>query len=400
MVAFKVDALEELLFFKEEVSDIRQFSPSGHISEERVRHRTGPSLLGHNHKTILAPNRLDRDDLRYSRDDVIRIITQICSGAAVAAIRLDGKQAAEAVLDAIETFERLRSGISSCPFCPYNLQEQAKRHGPTYLIRHRDINGQPMLTDQGNPVLSFPNAVPYLPQHTITVFADHGIGLENLTLRALANNFKAGYQLAREFEKDGAAGVIDIVNFGILSGASVVHSHGHTGSIPKGKDETLSFYNEFYPYARKFKDNDDVMERLIEYIQNKHPELIILDKPYIFIYAAWAPKYPHHVEVIYRKAARITDLSPEDVDIAGTSLAGIFDKLGKMGVRDVNRVLHQGPFNDELRGFRMRVEIYNRNGQRDGAGEAAGLFRVINTMPEETAKIFREHYSQPFLLHN
>lgn len=278
-----------------------------------------------------------------------------------------------------------------CPFCYDNVELIT----PQSKIRHAGL-----YTGFGEEIISFPNISPYMVDHHLTIFADHVTDLGELTGNDIVNYIASGHQLASNFDSQGAAGIVDFLNWGYEAGGSKRHPHAHRGKFVD--------MNHFYLQSKRAKniqrlngEGSAMMKELMESIREK--DIFAFENEHIFVYAVWAPRYPNHVEVFFKKVGNVLDYCgpdakevPKDLRTAAESMLGIFHVLQSLGATDINMALHQSSFSGEPQDLIMQAEIFQRNDHSYGALEAAMLGYVIPTIPEKTAKAIRDHYARPY----
>ena len=160
---------------------------------------------------------------------------------------------------------------------------------------------------------------------------------------------------------------------------------------------------DLYLRSKNFPDGFEIMERYMEQIREKHPELVIADDPSMFVYAPFAPLVPDHVEVIFkdnRHGGNVVNYPPEILRVLGASTTGIIHGLYKeLGVTSFNYVVHQATFSDGPNGFPIQVSILPADRRIDGFLERMGIESVIDN-PSVTAKAVRRHFEMPLVLNH
>lgn len=358
--------------------------PSG-VREYEITVRGGPRILGYEAPSKIAPYRADRPNSgapEFTREELKAIISR---GIGSRTIQYGDKGLGRDFDDRVDAFlaERARDG---CVFCYPNVQAKT----PTPRRVH---DGLEMV--DGNQVVSVPNLSPLARDHYITIPDTHVTDLSDFSELGLANLFRAAYQMAVFYrDEKHAIGVHTAANIGRAAGGSKDHIHTHNVPIM-----TLESFFDESERPRLIRDlNGDgrpLMERYMQAVR-KSP-IWIFENAQVFIYAAWAPRYPHHVEAIFKnpngqKSGNLLDFDPYDLEIAGRSLTGVAHAQKSLGVTSLNFGLHQSSFVGEPHGFMMQAEIGPRNGFVRGAFEEFRKFYAVTTKPEETAQEIRKHY--------
>ena len=385
-----VVSVEYLISLRETRKKIPQYHIEGKPTEVEVIDRIGPALLGYDHVSRIAPHRayrpLNRSKPEFTRAQVKDLHSRLSYELPVECL--------DTTLDVNLEWWRKKE-LANCPFCPQNIATKT----PEPRFYHEGLE-----TNLGERVISVPNISSAMGEHLVTVFGDHFIDLSQLTYRDMVNIFLSGYQIARDYKNHGAVGIHDFINFGKSAGGTKEHPHSQRGEIR----DIDSFYRESEK-ARIFRDlngeGGKLMYQLITYIRQS--PLAIFENDHIFIYAAWAPRYPHHIEVIFKNpngpnAGNYLDFNRNDLEIAARSMLGIFHALRGLEVTELNFALHQSSFigeqKSEPKDFRMQAEIIPTSGYVQGALEKKKLY-IIPTIPEITAAAIRDHYNQQISKH-
>lgn len=359
--------------------------PNGDVKDFEIAVRGGPRILGHEAPSKIAPYRGSRPNSgapEITREELKAIISR---GIGRTSIQYGDKGLGRDFDKRVDEFlaERARDG---CVFCYPNVELKT----PTPRRLHEGLE----MVD-GNNVVSVPNISPLARDHYVTVPDTHVTDLSQFSELGLANLFRSAYQMALFYRDEKLAiGVHTVANIGRPAGGSIAHIHTH--SVPIMTLESFFDESERPSIIRDLNgDGKPLMERYMQAIR-KSP-IFIFENEQVLIYAAWAPRYPHHIEAIFKNpkggnSGNVLDFDPYDLEIAGRSLTGVAHAQKDLGVTSLNLVLHQSSFVREPHGFMMQAEFMPRNGFVRGAFEEARKFYAVTTMPETTATKIREHY--------
>ena len=362
----------------------------GEPSKGEIIHRWGPLLLGYREVSRIAVHRSSKPSYDtkplITRRQFKELLFRHASAAPVEPIVGETERRLDRSLDLY--LEGKRVDKKNCVFCPDNIYTKT----PSPRITHQDLR-----TSSGNQVISVPNISPFMQEHLVTAFAGHIGKLSDLTYQDMDSYMLSVFQIARDYENRGAVGMHSFFNLGQEAGGSVIHLHTHNGLV----NDTKIFYleNERASIFQGLNGTGYFMTtKLMDALKDKG--LTIFENDHVFIYAAWAPRYPHQVEVFFRnprdatRGGNVLEFDPEDLRVASRSLLGVYHALGDLGVTDLNTALHQSPFKDGPAGYRMQAEFTPRNLATHGGAETTKKFYVSPTLPEETAKFMRGHFNR------
>jgi len=274
--------------------------------------------------------------------------------------------------------------VTSCNFCPPQIWDETTQ---PRIVHDRLRRGDFV------PV-TFQNLYGIDEISMITVFAEHKTKLIDLTFDDLVCYLETLYDTA-QFLKDkySARNVWDFVNWGFLAGASQEHPHAQRGTGPF--KDTLSQKEAKYVAGYAYETGERFFEKYLGAIRDS-PYLIWEEpeKDDLLIYAPFAPRFPHQVDLIPKKRIRhVLELKDPDQRIRmARSMLGVLHALYQnLRVTDVNIALHQ-EFFDIMGNFRMHWHIYPRNLNTLAGFELGHEGYVVNKFPEETADVLRSYY--------
>lgn len=387
--------LEDLIALEGESVHIDQIFPDGTATKVELTERIGPLLLGYDTVSTIAPHRANKPNyferLEFSRSQLKKILARFAGAHLIDVDDPNFKKNFDTRLDLFMAEESDREA-AGCPFCYNNLEQRAENSRGI----HPDTR-----SESGHPIVSVTSISPFMDEHLVTVFATHivqsyrFVDLLKVTYEDLENYFVSGAQIAQGYRDRGGVGMMDFTNLGDDAGNSVRHPHTHRGKI-----KSMEWYYRHSKRAAIFKslngEGVDAMDKLLKRIEDS--PLFIFKNKQTFIYAAWAPMYDHHVEIVFNNpkgdnSGNVLDFDLEDLKTASRSLLAVFHGLGDLGVRAANFVTHQSSFTGEPKGYRMQAELAQRTGRYDGAYDVSRLGRVVHTMPEETAMALRRRFN-------
>lgn len=280
-----------------------------------------------------------------------------------------------------------------CVFCPPKINGNTPE--PKIIHGHGTTDGVPY------EIVSVPNLHPFSPDHYVTIFSSHKPKLTDLTAPDLVAYVNSLYDLAGRFQRGGALGMWDFINWGPAAGASQSHPHAQRGPIIEemlgsDMDSVYSVRESGLVSKLAYQMGSDPYENHINQLRDS--DLFIFEsggEGGIFIYAPLAPKFPHQVDItVKRKVGNVLQLEKGERELMAGSMLGVFRALAdKLGVTDVNVVLHQELFHLSDRShYRMHWHIMPRNLNSIAGFELGVGPYVVPFFPEETASVLREHY--------
>ncbi len=250
----------------------------------------------------------------------------------------------------------------------------------------------------GNVIaLSFPNLHPSAEHHLVTVYAPFGVHKSKpteITYADLEALVESEFDLVGMY-RNGAAAFEDYTNLGALAAASQKHLHSQRKATSYIDDvQKRELENAKQLYERYGKNPFDL---LVELELDAGERVIHNDD--VYVGASFSPRTTHEILVIPRFDASsilMTDGAMRQ-RMARPSLGVLHGLRLIYGIKDMNIVVHQAPYEDAP-WFRWHMHIYPRRLKQppvDQGGEELGYETYpVEGVPEQTAKCLRPWYQQ------
>ncbi len=271
-------------------------------------------------------------------------------------------------------------GPDKCPFCAHNIAMKTP-------VNKRVYHSQP-------GIVSVSNLYPYIAPHYVTIFKrKHTADFKDLTEKNIQTYLMTGKELSelfKEKEENGIDGMWDFINWGPKSGASQPHAHAQRGGL--------------YPLVVSLMDRErEALKRRKQDLHGKDPfevyisaakegKLTIYEDKYVYIFAAYAPRFTNQVDVITKKknGKVVSNYLELDTVMIRSIAKGVVHVLQGMAtelnIANLSIEAHQARFvGDE--DYRLHWHIYSRESVIGGM-ELNDMYAVA-AYPEKTAEILR-----------
>jgi len=269
------------------------------------------------------------------------------------------------------------SRVSSCPFCPENINSK------NILDRTNAPEGEILSIGNIFPAITLDNKKAYGQQEVIIETPDHKKELHDLTEAQIEALLKMYAKRTAALSKiKNIEYILCFKNQGSKAGASIVHAHSQifaTDIMPSDIKEELKSSRD-YRFDHKTCAYCDIIKQEL-----KSPRKIFEDK-YVAAFAPYASQY-HYESWIFTKRHldNITKLNDNEFRSFAKLLKKILIKLSGLNL-SFNFFLHQS-ISDKDQHFYLKIQ------PRDSiwAGVELGSGLIINSVaPEEAAEFFRK----------
>jgi galactose-1-phosphate uridylyltransferase len=285
--------------------------------------------------------------------------------------------------------ELIKRSKKNCFFCPERIERSTPKFSSDLIPDGRITRGETHV---------FPNLFPFARHHAVgTITEKHFLRTEEFEESQIESTILASLDFCRTvYAKDPAAKYATFSwNHLFPSGASILHPHVQitldsrpthmTENVMKASKAYLEKNNRIYW-------NDLISE------EKKLGQRFIASADGINYLASFSPIGNNEVLIIFDGKTAFTELDASDVTSLSKGIINILKGYEEMGVESFNLTTYSGLIEGSAPGMKLHMRIVSRPPPRPyytsdvGFMEALHFERVVETLPEDVAKIMKKTF--------
>jgi len=323
---------------------------------------------------------LDEQDIEYRKDP----LTEKWSRVNIQ--RSKRVKQGEMDFDLSELIKRSRE---NCFFCPEKIDISTPKFSNDLISGGRITRGETRV---------FPNLFPFARHHAVaTITEKHFLRTGEFMQSQIENTILASQDFCKAvYAKDPAANYVTF-NWNHLfpAGASIIHPHMQItlDSRPTYMTEKEMIASEDYLE----KNNQSYWTDLVSE-EKKLGERFIASSDGVKYLASFSPFGNNEVLIVFEDKTAFTDLDADDAANLSKGIINILKGYHELGVESFNLTTYSGPITGKASGVNLHMRIVSRSQPRSyytsdvGFMECLHFERIVETLPEDVAKIMKKHF--------
>jgi len=277
----------------------------------------------------------------------------------------------------------------NCPFCPERINKSTPCFPSSFWKEGRIKSGETFV---------FPNLNPFSQYHAVaTLSPQHYLELDQFNEEILTHNLKVSrnYFLTVYKHNQKARYPIYLWNYLPPSAGSIIHPHVQLMVESAPLPEQKKILDKGKVYFEKNGKNywDDLIEE-----EKKQGERYIAGVDNVHIIASFAPRGFREVTIMVEEVGPFTDLDNHQIETLSRCFSKILKGYKSMDVGSFNLVSFSSAIDEKFPYYTLHFKIISRPYPQGIYTNDSGPFErlydvwVIDTLPEEIAKFFREMF--------
>jgi UDPglucose--hexose-1-phosphate uridylyltransferase len=278
----------------------------------------------------------------------------------------------------------------TCSFCSDNIESMTPRFPGKVFGEKRLRSGSAVL---------FPNLYSFGEHHGVALFSEaHSLPLDEFSPRIVSGCMKLCVDFLLRIHRKNPKVRYGSINWNYMppAGASIAHPHLQVVADrrPTRFQETLILLSEAYHQ----KHGSSYWQDLIETECELQERLIHRNKFATWL-ASYAPFGNNEVLGVFPQASSIAGIDETTLEGISVGISRILRGYCDIGVESLNMSLISGPMDRTLSCYALNLRMNSRPNVEAyytsdcGFMERIHLESVIETRPEEVAKILRSHFT-------